>query len=252
MFLSFSGRKKKRKMLKVKIVNPRESAKKAMGDLTQGKKDTPAKKKEIKNKIKRSSSKNQKYVAPGNQNIAHKNSGKCIRQKELAAERQRRRRARMTAEELDIKRQKDRERYYKKREKKIILPISQRSLHDQRLQREEWRKNSKNYRTRKFLSANLTPQVSDNEDGSQFNSTSNLFQTPQSCCSTIINGAQESKQKKNARKQGNITNAKAYRIIEKQNNIIKQLKRQLEKYKKRYYRQKNQPVTRLTPSLENR
>ncbi|XP_054715910.1 uncharacterized protein LOC129225507 [Uloborus diversus] len=100
-----------------------------------------------------------------------------------------------------------------------------------------------NYRTRKSLATNSIPEDPDNEDTPQY---SDSYQTPQSSCNTTLNGIPESKQKKNARKQANKRKAKAYRIIEKQNITIKNLQRQLERYKKRYYRQKNQPS--LSPS----
>lgn len=147
------------------------------------------------------------------------------RQRQLTAERVKRFRAKMTEEEWEEKRRKDRERYRKKKEEHQIKSISELSKREQRRKRKNWRKNSKHYRAKKKAEAEAienTPPDSDAE-----------MNVP-----LVV-----STQKKRGRKQVLKSRSKAYRKIKQQQNRISDLEKQLWKLKKRIERKEKQMKT---------
>ena len=57
------------------------------------------------------------------------------------------------------------------------MPVESTKCFSTKKKKKKWSKNSKNYRTRKFLATNLTPWVPANEDELQSNFSSDLYLT---------------------------------------------------------------------------
>lgn len=164
------------------------------------------------------------------------NSDKYERQKKLAAERQRRFKAKMTEEQLEKKRQRDRDRLKRLREEKKIKPIKEMKPSEQKKKRKQWRKYCSTYRKKQKALKNAldnTPPSSANEEEND----------------EVV----DSRQKEKGRKKVRRDRAKAYRTINKQAKEIKQLKRRVEKYKKRLQRElKNKTNSKGSPSPNKR
>lgn len=99
----------------------------------------------------------------------NRNSAVYIRQREKANARKRRFLDKMTPEQREIKKAKDRDYYQRKKAEKKIKFISDMSEREKRQQRKLWKKNSRKYRERKKMLASVqndTPPDSDieNED----------------------------------------------------------------------------------------
>lgn len=147
------------------------------------------------------------------------NADKYERNKQLAAERQRRFKAKMTEEQLEKKRQRDRDRLKRLKEEKKILPISKLKASDQKKKRKQWRKYCATYRKKQKSLKNAindTPPLSADEE------ENGEIPVP--------------RQKERGRQQVRRDRAKAYRTISKQADTIKELKREVDKYKKRLQR----------------
>uniref|UniRef100_A0A1B6J1Y9 Uncharacterized protein n=1 Tax=Homalodisca liturata TaxID=320908 RepID=A0A1B6J1Y9_9HEMI len=140
------------------------------------------------------------------------------RQRDLAKERQRKHRAKMTEEELELKRSKDRKRYAKLKSENKIKKVKDMTPREHRRIKKQWRdrkKTSNLNKKRKLLAA--VPEMS----------------------------SPNSEHKKRGRKIVRKDRSKAHRKIKIQEEEIKKLKSKLQKYKMRLRRakskQKNMP-----------
>lgn len=148
---------------------------------------------------------------------------KYDRHKTLNAERVKRFRQNMTEEQWEEKRQKDRERYKKKKEQNLIKSINELSEREKRKKRKMWKQNSRNYRIKKKNEERM------------------LTNTPPSSDEEMIAVPVESVQKKRGRKQVKRDRAKSYRLVQKQQKKIEGLERLVKKYQKRLERKGAKP-----------
>ncbi|CAG9782469.1 unnamed protein product [Diatraea saccharalis] len=84
-----------------------------------------------------------------------KDSAAYLRQREKANARKRKFLDKMTEQQKEIKRAKDREYYKKKKEENKVKKISDMTEREKRKQRKDWKKASKKYRDKKKGLANL-------------------------------------------------------------------------------------------------
>lgn len=158
-----------------------------------------------------------------------KNSAAYLRQREHANARNRKFLDKMTDEQREIKRAKDRAYYQKKKAEKKVKNIAEMTEREKRKQRKEWKKASKKYREKKKAFTNIinnTPPHSDDDLG-----------------------ATSSIRKQVGRKIVRKDRAKAYRKIKKQKETIVQMKRKIESLKRKLKRKqaKVKPIS-LTPN----
>lgn len=95
-----------------------------------------------------------------------KDSAAYLRQREKANARKRKFLDKMTDEQRELKRAKDREYYKKKKAEKKVKNIADMTEREKRKQRKDWKKASKKYREKKKALANIisdTPPQSDDE-----------------------------------------------------------------------------------------
>lgn len=155
-----------------------------------------------------------------------KDSAAYLRQREKANARKRKFLAKMTEEQKEIKRAKDREYYEKKKLENKVKKITDMTEREKRKQRKNWKKASKKYREKKKGLANLisnTPPQSDEE----------------------IDVSRQRRQvgRKIVRKD----RAKAYRKIKKQEETIVQMKRKIQSLKKKLQRRDAKMKTAPSP-----
>lgn len=132
----------------------------------------------------------------------------------------------MTAEQREIKRAKDREYYQKKKAKKKVTKVSDMTEREKRKLRKRWRKASKTYREKKMIFANAisnTPPTSEDESTPRSLTPENAIRH---------NLARREVGRKIVRKD----RAKAYRTIQKKENMITQMRRTIESLKKKLQR----------------
>lgn len=145
-----------------------------------------------------------------------KDSAAYLRQREKANARKRKFLDKMTEEQKEIKRAKDREYYRKKKAEKKVKKITDMTEREKRKQRKDWKKASKKYREKKKSLANLvsnTPPQSDDD----------LAAVPP-------------ERRQVGRKIVRKDRAKAYRKIKKQDKIIIEMKRKIASLKKKLVR----------------
>ncbi|CAH1987621.1 unnamed protein product [Acanthoscelides obtectus] len=156
-----------------------------------------------------------------------KNSSAYLRQREKANARKKKFLDKMTEEEIEIKRAKDRAYYRKKKAEKKVKNISEMTEREKRKQRKIWKEASKKYREKKKkLSTilNNTPPHSDDE----------LAATP-------------SVRKTVGRKIVRKDRAKAYRKIKQQEKTIAKITRKYETLKKKLRRKENREQEKSQP-----
>ncbi|KAL4717885.1 hypothetical protein ACJJTC_005730 [Scirpophaga incertulas] len=144
-----------------------------------------------------------------------KDSAAYLRQREKANARKRKFLDRMTEEQREIKRAKDREYYKKKKAEKKVKNIANMTNREKR-QRKDWKIASKKYREKKKALINMirdTPPQSDDE-------------------LAVVPSVRRQVGRKGVRKD----RAKAYRKIKKQGETIVQMKRKIESLKKKLQR----------------
>lgn len=154
---------------------------------------------------------------------------KKMNRKSTSTERSRKCRAKMTEQQIEEKRRKDRERYKKKKEANIIKGVKDLSKRDQRKKRSQWRTAQRNRRTKLEMvksSIEETPPNSDNE-----------VRTPKS-----------SKRGSAGRKKMKAYRTKIYRDLQKAKMEVAKLKSEKEKFKKRYQRLIRKKTVPATPS----
>ncbi|KAL4705448.1 hypothetical protein ACJJTC_012835 [Scirpophaga incertulas] len=145
-----------------------------------------------------------------------KDSAAYLRQREKANARKRKFLDRMTEEQREIKRAKDREYYKKKKAEKKVKNIANMTNREKRQQRKDWKIASKKYREKKKALINMirdTPPQSDDE-------------------LAVVPSVRRQVGRKSVRKD----RAKAYRKIKKQGETIVQMKRKIESLKKKLQR----------------
>lgn len=145
-----------------------------------------------------------------------KDSAAYLRQREKANARKRKFLDRMTEEQREIKRAKDREYYKKKKAEKKVKNIANMTNREKRQQRKDWKIASKKYREKKKALINMirdTPPQSDDE-------------------LAVVPSVRRQVGRKSVRKD----RAKVYRKIKKQGETIVQMKRKIESLKKKLQR----------------
>lgn len=147
------------------------------------------------------------------------NAKKYEHQKALAAARQRKRKSNMTADQLEVLKQKARERYHRMKAERKIKLISDMTEKEKNVQRKKWKKRKAEYRTRKQNEKANTPPMSDEDDP--------------------VVPITISRQQMSGRKKVKRDKAKVYRDLKNKNDEIEKLRKQVEKYKKRLAREKN-------------
>lgn len=150
--------------------------------------------------------------------MAHDREDKYERQKEMARERQRKRRAKLSDEQLESKRKYNRDRRDKLKRENKIKTVTDMTPRERRKTRKNWREQNKE---RSLKNKALKNAIANNPPGTPTRSPE-----------------RETDQKKRGRKNVLKSKAKAYRLFKKQEKQIANLKRKIEKYKKREYRQK--------------
>lgn len=150
--------------------------------------------------------------------MAHDREDKYERQKEMARERQRKRRAKLSDEQLEAKRKYDRDRRDKLKRENKIKTVADMTPRERRKMQKYWRERNKE---RSLKNKALKNAIANTPPGTPTRSPE-----------------RETEQKKRGRKNVRKSKAKAYRLIKKQEEQIANLKRMIEKYKKREYRQK--------------
>lgn len=156
-----------------------------------------------------------------------KDSAAYLRQRENANARKRKFLDKMTEQQKEIKRAKDREYYKKKKAENKVKKITDMTDREKRKQRKDWKKASKKYREKKKGSANLlsnTPPQSDDD----------LAAVPP-------------ERRQVGRKTVRKDRAKAYRKIKKQEETIVQMKRKMQSLKKKLQRRDAKMTTVPSP-----
>lgn len=146
-----------------------------------------------------------------------KNSSAYLQQREKANARKRKFLDKMTEEEREFKRAKDREYYQKKKAEKKVKNVGEMTEREKRKQRKIWKEASKKYREKKKAISSIinnTPPNSDNESAA----------------------ARHSVRRTVGRKIVRKDRAKAYRKIKQQGKTIANIKRKYETLKKRLRR----------------
>lgn len=145
-----------------------------------------------------------------------KDSAAYLRQREKANARKRKFLDKMSEEQREIKRAKDREYYKKKKAEKKVKRVADMTERERRKQRKCWKNASKKYREKKKGLANIisnTPPQSDDD----------LVAVP-------------SERRQVGRKTVRKDRAKAYRKIKKQEKTIVEMKRKIQSLKKKLQR----------------
>lgn len=159
-------------------------------------------------------------------------------------------REKMSEEQLIEKRRKDRERYRLKKEKGLIPDINKMSTKKKKQIRKKWKEASSSYRERKrtqqkteyFLQEN-SPPVSDIEVDPNPDNVVGNDSVP--CCSKKVNKTRDvvkneekqSDHKSTGRKKVRKDRASCYRKLKAAERKIADLKKSIERYRKRYKRQ---------------
>lgn len=145
-----------------------------------------------------------------------KDSASYLRQREKANARKRKFLDKLTEEQREIKRAKDREYYKKKKAEKKVKTIADMTEREKRKQRKCWKNASKKYREKKKGLANI------------------ISNTPPQSDDDLVTVPLERRQvgRKTVRKD----RAKAYRKIKKQEETIVQMKRTIQSLKKKIQR----------------
>lgn len=151
-------------------------------------------------------------------------------EREKIKERVRKHRATFTKEKLEEKRLKDRERYREKKEKGLIKSVKELTKREKNRKRDIWKKNSKRYRQNKALKertseflVNTTPPASPRSE--EHEERLNLNEV-----------SHDNYRKTRGRKRVKANRAKVYRELANAERDNKQLRRSVEKYRKRCYR----------------
>jgi hypothetical protein len=131
---------------------------------------------------------------------------------------------------------KERERYKSKKERGIVLPISELGTRDQRNKRRQWRRNARNKKVK---------------DVQLRNAIMNQVTPPTSPMSPENNNQRQQQRRQAGRKKVRKDRARAYREIFKLRLALNRAERLTEKYKKRNQRlQKKLPKPKLDPTKE--
>ncbi|VEN46256.1 unnamed protein product [Callosobruchus maculatus] len=163
-----------------------------------------------------------------NQKMLQKNNAAYLRQREKANARKRKFLDKMTEEEKEMKRAKDREYYKKKKEERKVKKVADMTEREKRKQRKDWRIASKKYREKKKGVANIvnnTPPQSDDD-------------------LAVITAERKQVGRRTVRKD----RAKAYRRIKKQEEAIIHMKRKIQSLKKKLKRRDAKMKTVHVPS----
>ncbi|XP_063363882.1 uncharacterized protein LOC134652649 [Cydia amplana] len=123
----------------------------------------------------------------------------------------------MTPEQREVKRLKDREYYQRKKAENKVKTVSDMTERQKRKQRKLWRKNSQKYRQKKKMMANIlanSPPDSENE----------------------IENDNRVSRKTSGRKQVKKDKAQAYRTVKKQKNKIQKMQRIIDQLRKKVQR----------------
>ncbi|XP_071052091.1 putative autophagy-related protein 11 [Onthophagus taurus] len=199
-----------------------------------------------------------------------KNSSEEIRKKKRECEKRRREKIKNNPERKEIEQIKKHELYKNAKKKGIVKSIKDLSNREKRVQRKKWKENSKRYREKrqalKNLRKNTPPTSSDtgtsdeldednsqveaininvenNGNGSSCSFNNNSISTKLGTTITKENRNALSRQKTQGRKVMLRNRAKCYRTLGKVRKENSNLKRQLDMYKKKYYRLKNKSKT---------
>ncbi|KAK4880918.1 hypothetical protein RN001_004237 [Aquatica leii] len=126
--------------------------------------------------------------------------------------------------------QKEREQYIKKKEKKIVRPINEQNEREQRMKRKHWRKHSRTYRLKKKLSENTSKYVEENTPPSSpapAEEVENIQreETPQSIAGKRL--AARNRKRRN-------------RQLQEKGKMIQKLQKKLNKYKVKCHRLQNE------------
>lgn len=135
--------------------------------------------------------------------------------------------------------EKERQKYLKKKMKGIIKPIAEMTAREKRSKRKQWKTNSRNYRKRSSVSQHqplTVEEISTNDNSEQLStsSMSNLLNSPFS--DSRSNNAVIESRKLSGQKRVMRNRSALHRKCVKMENQIKCLIRKLEKYKKRNQR----------------